>query len=99
MSPIPDLLEQYIIKTKEKINKSNHKVYYKAYINILGENERKQKFFPNKTDKIVTHLKKCVHFIQQTTPEERKKVFDLSNNEQIKQPNKNKKKSILSYMK
>ncbi|CAG8523816.1 6114_t:CDS:2, partial [Cetraspora pellucida] len=81
MSPIPDLLEQDIIKTKEKINKSNHKVYCKAYINILGD-DGMEVFVLNKMDRIIAHLKKCTYFIEQTTSEKREKVFNLSNDEQ-----------------
>jgi len=68
MPPLPILLDQYIIKTKEKINKSNLKVYCKAYIEVLGEYEGKKNFFPNKTDRIILHLKKCIHFAKKTTP-------------------------------
>ncbi|CAG8704781.1 23948_t:CDS:2, partial [Cetraspora pellucida] len=78
---IPELLERYIIKTKEKINKSNHKVYCKACINVLGD-DGMEVFVSNKMDRIIVHLKKCIHFTGQTTPEEREKVFNLSNNEQ-----------------
>ena len=44
---------------------------------MLNENEGKKIFFPNKTDKIVQHLKKCIHFIEKTTPEQREEVFNL----------------------
>ncbi|CAG8792190.1 401_t:CDS:2, partial [Cetraspora pellucida] len=39
-------------------------------------------FVSNKIDRIIAHLKKCIHCTEQTTPEEREKVFNLSNDEQ-----------------
>ncbi|CAG8465194.1 8657_t:CDS:2 [Cetraspora pellucida] len=39
-------------------------------------------FVPNKTDRIITHLKKCTHFMKQTIPKKKEKVFNLSNDEQ-----------------
>lgn len=83
MPPISDILNEYIIKTKEKLNTSNVKTYCKCCIESLGEEEGKKIFFPNKTDRVLLHLKKCPHFIEKTTPEERNQVFSLSkdNNE------------------
>jgi len=45
MPPLAISLDQYIIKTKEKINKSNLKVYCKACIEVLGRNEGEKNFF------------------------------------------------------
>jgi hypothetical protein len=87
MPPLPISLDQYIIKTKEKLNKSNLKVYCKACIEILGQNEGKKIFFPNKTDRIILHLKKCVNFIQKMTPEERGEIFGLSKDSDVSQTN------------
>ena len=78
MPPLSISLDQYIIKTKEKLNKCNLKVYCKACIEILGQDEGKKIFFPNKTDRIIQHLKKCIHFAEKTTPEQREEIFGLS---------------------
>ncbi|CAG8720051.1 4426_t:CDS:1, partial [Racocetra fulgida] len=56
--PIPTLLDQYIIKTKEKLNKWNYKFYCKACVEKLGEDEEQKSCFSNKTDRIIQHLKK-----------------------------------------
>ncbi|CAG8697921.1 19782_t:CDS:2, partial [Cetraspora pellucida] len=50
-------------------------------IDVLGD-DGIEVFVSNKTDRIIAHLKKCTYFTRQTTPEEREKVFNLSNNEQ-----------------
>jgi hypothetical protein len=85
MPPLPVSLDQYIIKSKERLNKSNLKVYCKACIEILGQDEGKKFFFPNKTDRIILHFKKCIHFVQKTTPEERREIFGLSKDSDISQ--------------
>ena len=45
MPLLPTILEDYIIKTKEKLNQSNLKTYCKSCIEILGEEEGKKNFF------------------------------------------------------
>ena len=85
MPPLAISLDQYIIKTKEKINKSNLKVYCKACIKVLGRNEGEKIFFPNKMDRIIQHLKKCVHFAEKMTPEQKKEIFGLSKNSEASQ--------------
>ena len=74
------ILEDYIVKTKEKLNQSNLKTYCKSCIEILGEEEGKKNFFPNKTDRILLHLKKCTNFIAKITSEIRNEIFSLSKN-------------------
>ncbi|CAG8490364.1 17331_t:CDS:1, partial [Racocetra fulgida] len=83
--PLSTLLDEHIIKTKEKLNNWNYKFYCKACIEKLGEDEGKKTSFPNKTDRIVQHLKKCNYFIEKTTPEQREEIFSLSD-DQKKQP-------------
>ncbi|GET01058.1 hypothetical protein GLOIN_2v1885672 [Rhizophagus clarus] len=75
MPTLSDLLNNYIIKTKERLNQSNLKTYYKCCIDVLGEEEDKKIYFPNKTNRIVLHLKKCTHFFAATTPETRDEYF------------------------
>ena|SRR5579863_1664087 len=77
MPPLPAILDNYIIKTDEKINKFNVKVYCKPCIKILGETEGHKCYFPNKKDRIIAHFKKCAHFATETTPEEREKIYNL----------------------
>ncbi|CAG8796381.1 10508_t:CDS:2, partial [Dentiscutata erythropus] len=76
----------HIIKSSEKLGKSNFKVFCKAYIKVLGEEAGKNNSFPNKTDRIIQHLNKCTHFMEKTTPEEKDEIFALSNKKGI--PNK-----------
>ncbi|GBB88839.1 hypothetical protein RclHR1_15450004 [Rhizophagus clarus] len=78
MPTLSDLLNNYIIKTKERLNQSNLKTYYKCCIDVLGEEEDKKIYFPNKTNRIVLHLKKCTHFFAATTPETRDEYFHFS---------------------
>ena len=78
MPPLPPLLNKYIIKSNIKINQSNLKTFCKCCIDVLGEQEGKKTFFPNKKDRIIQHLRKCEHFISQTTPEERAEVDELA---------------------
>jgi hypothetical protein len=78
MPILPTVLDKYIVKTKEKINSSNLKIYCKCCIEVLGEEEGKKIFFPNKTDRILLHLKKCTNFVAKTTPEIRNEIFSLS---------------------
>ena len=77
MPQLPSILDEFIIKTKEKLNQSNFKTYCRCCIGALGEEKGKKKFFPNKTDRIVQHLKKCSYFIEVTTPETQNEVFSL----------------------
>ncbi|CAG8537087.1 4751_t:CDS:2 [Ambispora gerdemannii] len=63
MKLLPFILDNYIIKTDEKINKFNVKVYCKSCVKVLGEAE--------------AHLKKCVHFATETTSEQRKEIYNL----------------------
>ncbi|CAG8690816.1 14509_t:CDS:2 [Rhizophagus irregularis] len=74
MPPISELLNDYIIKTKEKLNQR--------------EEEGKQICFPNKTDRIVQHLKKCTHFLAAITPEKRNVIFSLLKNNEKELENK-----------
>jgi len=75
--PLPSLLTKYIVKTDEKVNKSNLKTFCKACIEALGEEEGRKISFPNKTDRIIQHFKKCSHFLAKTNEEERAAVFAL----------------------
>lgn len=77
MSPLPSILDEFIVKTNEKLNKSNIKVYCKPCMKVLGDEEGAKKWFPNKKDRIVAHLKKCANFIAETTPDKREQVFEL----------------------
>ncbi|RHZ78892.1 hypothetical protein Glove_155g144 [Diversispora epigaea] len=67
----------FIIKTNEKINKSNIKVYCKLCVKILGEIEGKKTSFPNKKDRLIIHFKKCSNFFNETTPDIREEIFNL----------------------
>ncbi|KAF0433251.1 hypothetical protein F8M41_005105 [Gigaspora margarita] len=78
--PLSHLLEKHIIKSTERFSKSNIKVYCKACVEVLDENEVKKNCFPNKTDRIIQHLKKCVHFADKTLPEEKEEISALPNN-------------------
>lgn len=79
--PLSILLTRHIIKSTERFSKSNVKVYCKACVEVLGEEEGKKKTcLPNKTDRIVQHLKSCAHFVGRTTAEERTEIFALSTN-------------------
>ncbi|RHZ47354.1 hypothetical protein Glove_585g38 [Diversispora epigaea] len=42
MAPLPAVIEEFIIKTNEKLNKSNLKVYCKPCVKVLGEIEGKK---------------------------------------------------------
>lgn len=77
MPQLPSILDEFIIKTKEKINQSNFKTYCKCCISALGEEKGKSIFFPNKKDRIIQHLKKCTHFLEVTTPEIQDEIFSL----------------------
>ena len=55
------------------------------FIESLGEEEGKKNFFPNKTDRILLHLKKCTHFIEKITPDIKDQIFSLSKNNNEKQ--------------
>src|SRR3954452_17598749 len=80
MPPLPAILNDFIIKSKEKLNQSNLKTYCKCCIEALGEEEGKKVSFPNKTDRIILHLKKCSRFFAKTTPEIRSEIFLLTKN-------------------
>jgi hypothetical protein len=86
MPTLPNSLNDYIIKTKERLNQSNLKTYCKCCIEALGEEEGKKIFFPNKTDRIIQHLKKCTHFFTLTTSEIRDEILSLSRSNSEKQP-------------
>ena len=75
---LPSILDEYIVKTNERINKCNIKIYCKSCINVLGEVEGAKKWFPNKKDRIIAHLKKYVNFVTKTTPEIREQIFELA---------------------
>ena len=75
--PLPVTTEEFIIKTNEKINKSNYKVYCKSCVKALGETEGKKTSFPNKKDRLIIHFKKCIHFFNETTSEKREEIFNL----------------------
>ncbi|PKY36525.1 hypothetical protein RhiirB3_459340, partial [Rhizophagus irregularis] len=77
MPPLPAILNDYIIKTKEKLNQSNLKTYCRCCIEALGEEVGRRNCFPNKTDRIVLHLKKCSYFSAKTTPEIQNEIFSL----------------------
>ncbi|RHZ86900.1 hypothetical protein Glove_42g63 [Diversispora epigaea] len=89
MAPLPFLLEEYIIKTDEKINKCNVKVYCKPCIKSLGDIEGRKNWFPNKKDRIIAHFKKCKNFLNETTPEKREEIFNLQNNNNTNNNNLN----------
>ena len=72
--PLPNILEELIIRTKDKLNQSNLKTYCKCCIDALGEVEGKKVCFPNKTDRILQHLKKCKHFQENATPEAQEEI-------------------------
>ena len=75
--PLSSILNQYIVRSEIKLNKSNFKTYCKPCIEELGEEEGKKNFFPNKKDRIVSHFKKCLHFVAKTTAEESAEIFNL----------------------
>ena len=75
--PLPSILTQYIVRSEVKLNKTNFKTYCKSCIDELGEEEGQKKFFPNKKDRIISHLKKCSHFVSKTTTEERAEILNL----------------------
>ena len=75
--PLPSILTQYIVRSEVKINRTNFKIYCKSCIEELGEEEGQKKFFPNKKDRIISHLKKCPHFVAKTTAEERAEILNL----------------------
>ena len=45
---ISDILNEYIIKSKERLNASNVKTYCKCCVEALGEEEGKKIFFQTK---------------------------------------------------
>lgn len=83
MPPLPKILNDYIIRDKEKLNQSNLKTYCKCCIEALGEEEGKKICFPNKTDRIIFHLKKCSHFSEKTTTEIQNEIFSLIKNNDL----------------
>ena len=48
--PLSPLITQYIVRTEEKVNKSNLKVFCKPCIEDLGEEEECKISFSNKAD-------------------------------------------------
>ncbi len=98
MPLLPTILEDYIVKTKEKLNQSNLKTYCKSCIEILGEEEGKKNFFSNKTDRILLHLKKCTNFVAKIIPKIRNEIFSLSkNNSNLQSENKLSGKILIIY--
>ena len=77
MPPLPFLLNQYIVRTDIKVNKSNLKTFCKSCIEVLGEEEGRKIWFPNKKDRIVQHFKKCNNFLAKTNEEEQEKIFAI----------------------
>ncbi|RHZ73015.1 hypothetical protein Glove_235g43 [Diversispora epigaea] len=77
MAPLLFIFEEFIIKTNEKLNKTNYKIYCNPCIKVLDDVEGKKIFFPNKKDHIISHLKKCTNFINETTIEKREEIFAL----------------------
>ena len=101
MPTLSDLLNDYIVKTKERLNQSNLKTYCKCCIDALGEEEGKKTHFPNKTDRIVQHLKKWTDFFAATIPDIRSEIFLLSsssNNEKQPVVSKRSCKFLIHYM-
>jgi len=80
MPPLPFILDNFIVKTDERLNKSNIKLYCKPCIKVLGETEGAKKSFLNKKDRIVAYFKKCSNFFAETTPDIREKIFELVKN-------------------
>lgn len=78
MPQLSRILDEFIIKSKEKLNQSNLKTYCKCCIEALGEEEGKKACFPNKTDRILQHLKKCKYFLEEAMPEIKDEIFALS---------------------
>lgn len=83
MPPLPTLINQYIVRTDIKVNKSNVQTFCKPCIEELGEEEGCKIWFPNKKDHIIQHFKKCPNFFTKTKEEEREEIFALlhSNND------------------
>ena len=86
--PLPSILNQYIVRSEIKLNKSNFKTYCKPCIEELEKKEGKKKFFLNKKDRIVYHFKKYSHFVAKKTAEERAEIFDLLKENNSTVPNK-----------
>ena len=87
MPQLPAIFDEFIIKSKERLNQSNLKTYCKCCIDALGEEDGKKNFFPNKTDRILQHLKKYTHFHEVTTLEMQNKIFSLSKNNEKQMEN------------
>jgi hypothetical protein len=89
MPQLPAIFDEFIIKSKDRLNQSNLKVYCKCCIDALGEEKGKKIFFPNKTDRIVQHLRKCSYFHEIATPEIQNEIFSLlKKNEENQQVNR-----------
>ncbi|RHZ86342.1 hypothetical protein Glove_52g143 [Diversispora epigaea] len=84
--PLPPLIVQYIVKTSDKINKTNFKTFCKPCIEVLRDENGKKNWFPNKKDRIIQHFKKCPNFFTKTTAEEREEIFNLLRNNTIPPP-------------
>ena len=67
--PLPSSLTKYIVKSDEKVNKSNLKTFCKSCIEVLEDEEGRKISFSNKTDRIIQHFKKCTHFLAKTNEE------------------------------
>ncbi|RHZ53183.1 hypothetical protein Glove_449g11 [Diversispora epigaea] len=85
--PLPVTIEEFIIKTNKKINKSNYKVYCKPCVKVLGEIEGKKISFLNKKNRLIIYFKKCIHFFNETTPEKREEIFNLLQKNNINSTN------------
>ena len=88
--PLSSLLEKYIVRTEVKVNKCNLKTFCKPCIDVLGEEEGRKTWFPNKSDHIIQHFKKCPNFFAKITKEEREGIFQTNLTQStIKRPCKN----------
>ncbi|EXX64454.1 hypothetical protein RirG_133580 [Rhizophagus irregularis DAOM 197198w] len=77
MPPLPTLINQYIVRTDIKVNKSNVQTFCKPCIEELREEEGCKIWFPNKKDRIIQYFKKCSNFFTKTKEEEREEIFAL----------------------
>jgi hypothetical protein len=97
MPQLPPVLDEFIIKTKERLNQSNLKTYCRCCIDALGEQEGKKICFPNKTDRILQHLKKCTYFCEAAIPKMQIEIFSLSKNNEKQMDNQRSCKLLLLF--
>jgi len=97
MPQLPAIFDEFIIKSKERLNQSNLKTYCKCCIDALGEEDGKKIFFPNKTNRILQHLKKCTHFHEVATLEMQNEIFSLSKNNEKQMENQRSCKLLLLF--